>query len=348
MDYECQKEVIEMLTPRQELILKAIVEEFIKTAEPVGSKLLVEKYNLDYSSATIRNEMNYLESVDLLEKTHTSSGRVPSTQGYRYYVEHLMEPTEIPEERYEMQAHLDNSVPIEDVIQKSCEILSNMTNLTSVVLGPDANKQTLAHIRLFPLDSNSAVAVFITDRGHTENKTFRFEDQITVEDIQTCTNILNDRLVGTPISDIVEKMNELKPILAHSVKKHEALFNAFMQAFVKFASDNVYYSGASNMLYQPEFADIEKMRTIMKMLEDSKLWRSLGNNDNRLKLTTSNDKNQLVWFDDMAVVSSKFYMGDEEGRLMIVGPSRMDYNRIVNALDFAAEFIEQQFKKRIK
>ena len=337
-----------MLTPRQELILKAIVEEFIKSAEPVGSKLLVEKYNLDYSSATIRNEMNYLESIDLLEKTHTSSGRVPSTKGYRYYVEHLMDKEVLQEDKYEIQALLDNNVPIEDVIQRSCEILSNMTNLTSVVLGPDANKQTLAHIKLFPLDNNSAVAVFITDQGHTENKTFRFEDQITIEDIQTCTNILNDRLVGTPISDIVEKMNELKPILAHSVKRHEALFNAFMQAFVKFASENVYYSGASNMLYQPEFADIEKMRSIMKMLEDSKLWRSLGNNDNRLKLTATDDKNQLVWFDDMAVVSSTFRVGDEEGKLMVVGPSRMDYNRIVSVLDFAAEFIEKQFSKRIK
>ncbi|MBQ1521589.1 MAG: heat-inducible transcription repressor HrcA [Erysipelotrichaceae bacterium] len=329
-------------------MLKAIVEEFIKSAEPVGSKTLVEKYNLDYSSATIRNEMNYLEQIELLEKTHTSSGRVPSTKGYRYYVEHLMDKEVLQEDRYEIQALLDNNVPIDDVIQRSCEILSNMTNLTSVVLGPDANKQTLAHIKLFPLDNNSAVAVFITDQGHTENKTFRFDDQITIEDIQTCTNILNDRLVGTPISDIVEKMNEIKPILAHSVKRHEALFNAFMQAFVKFASENVYYSGASNMLYQPEFADIEKMRNIMKMLEDSKLWRSLGNNDNRLKLTTTDDKNQLVWFDDMAVVSSTFRVGEEEGKLMVLGPSRMDYNRIVSVLDFAAEFIEQQFSKRIK
>ena len=337
-----------MLTPRQELILKAIVEEFIKSAEPVGSKTLVEKYNLDYSSATIRNEMNYLEQIELLEKTHTSRGRVPSTKGYRYYVEHLMDKEVLQEDKYEIQALLDNNVPIDDVIQRSCEILSNMTNLTSVVLGPDANKQTLAHIKLFPLDNNSAVAVFITDQGHTENKTFRFDDRITIEDIQTCTNILNDRLVGTPISDIVEKMNEIKPILAHSVKRHEALFNAFMQAFVKFASENVYYSGASNMLYQPEFADIEKMRNIMKMLEDSKLWRSLGNNDNRLKLTTTDDKNQLVWFDDMAVVSSTFRVGEEEGKLMVLGPSRMDYNRIVSVLDFAAEFIEQQFSKRIK
>lgn len=340
-----------MLTARQEMLLKIIVEEFVQTAEPVGSKTMVEKYHLDYSSATIRNEMNYLETEGLLEKTHTSSGRVPSTQGYRYYVEHLMDQEEELEEKYELQQLFSESnVPLDDIIQRSCDILSNMTNLTSLVLGPEAGKQSLAHIGLFPIDSNSCVAVIITDQGHTENKTFRFEDSITIEDLQNCTNILNDRLVGTPINGLVEKMNEIKPILANSVKKHEALFNAFMQAFIKFASDHedVYYSGASNMLYQPEFADIEKMKNIMKMLEDSTLWRSIGNNDNRLRLQSAGSRNELVWLDDMAVVSSTFEIGGDEGRLMVVGPSRMDYNHIISALDFASAFIEAQFRKRIK
>ncbi|MBQ4251793.1 MAG: heat-inducible transcription repressor HrcA, partial [Erysipelotrichaceae bacterium] len=221
-----------MLTERRKQIFKAIVEEFIKTAEPVGSKTLVEKYDMPYSSATIRNEMNYLETVGLLEKTHTSSGRIPSTKGYRYYVENLMSQETNSQEKYEIQIVVAiNNVPMDDVIQRSCDILSNMTNLTSVVLGPDANKQRLAHIKLFPLDSNSCVAVFITDQGHTENKTFRYEDDITMEDISNCTEILNDRLVGTPINEVVEKLNEIKPILAHSVRRHEALFNAFMQAF---------------------------------------------------------------------------------------------------------------------
>ena len=336
-----------MLTNRQELILKVIVEEFIQTAEPVGSKLLVEKYGMNYSSATIRNEMNYLEMEGLLEKTHTSSGRVPSTAGYRYYVEHLMDSDIDDEEKHElMSVFTGNNVPIEDVIQRSCDILSNMTNLTSVVLGPDAYRQCLQHIKLFPLDDNSCVAVFITDQGHTESKIFRFDDDITIEDLESTTNILNDRLAGTPINEVVPKMNEIKPILANSVKKHEALFAAFMQAFVKFASDNLYFSGASNMLYQPEFADIEKMRSLMKMLEDSDLWRSIGDNENRLRVQSSNTTNDLIWMGDMAVVTSTFHMGDEEGQLMVVGPSRMDYNRIVGLLDFTSALIESQFKKK--
>lgn len=334
-----------MLTKREELILKAIVEDFIKNAEPVGSRTLVEKYGLNYSSATIRNEMNYLELEGLLEKTHTSSGRIPSTNGYRYYVENLMNVDLGEEEKNYLQTSFKDNMPLEDVIQASCDVLSNMTNLTSLVLGPDANKQSLAHIKLFPLDERSAVAVIITDQGHTENKIFHFMESISVEDIQNCTTILNDRLVGTPINEIVEKMNEIKPILANSVKRHEALFNAFVQAFVKFASENVYYSGASNMLYQPEFADVERLKSLMGMLEDSSIWRQISSNNNSVKIHSPSNKGELIWLDDMAIVSNTFSMGEEEGRLMVVGPSRMNYNKIVSILDFATSFIETQYKK---
>jgi heat-inducible transcriptional repressor len=237
-------------------------------------------------------------------------------------------------------------LPLDDVIQASCDILSNMTNLTSLVLGPDANKQSLAHIKLFPVSENSAVAVIVTDQGHVENKTFYFEDKVSVDDIQNCTLILNNYLVGTLITDVVEKLNEIKPILERSVKRHEILFNAFMQAFIKFASDNVYFSGATNMLYQPEFSDIEKLKEIMKMFDDSSVWRSIGTIDASVKIKTPDNKGELIWVNDVAIVSSVFSIGEEEGKLMVVGPSRMNYNKIVSILDFATQFIENQYKKK--
>ncbi|MDD6468257.1 MAG: heat-inducible transcriptional repressor HrcA [Erysipelotrichaceae bacterium] len=335
-----------MLTNRRSMILKAIVEEFIKTAEPVGSKTLMAKYDLPYSSATIRNEMMYLEEQGLLEKTHTSSGRIPSTEGYRYYVENLMETELDAQDKYELQnLFMSDRGSMEDVIQMSCDVLSHMTNLTSIVLGPDAKTQRLHHIKLFPVDEHTAVAVFITDQGHTENKTFHFDDLVSIEDITNCCNILNDRLVGTELSRIVDKMNEIKPILANQVKRHEILFNAFLQAFIRFANENVYYSGASNMLYQPEFADIEKLRNIMRMLEDGNIWREITSNEQMRALTTG--KSELVWLDDMAVVSTSFRMNDvEEGKLMIVGPSRMNYDKITSMLDYVGEILEKKYYKK--
>ena len=336
-----------MLTNRQSLILKVIVEDFIQSAEPVGSKTLMTKYELPYSSATIRNEMMLLEEKGLLEKTHTSSGRVPSTLGYRYYVENLMNVELNDHERYELQTVFrDERGSMDDVIQKSCDVLSHMTSLTSIVLGPDAKSQRLQHIKLFPVDDHTAVAVFITSQGHTENKTFHFDDSVSMDDITNCCNILNDRLVGTQLSEVVEKMNEIKPILANQVKRHEALFNAFIQAFRRFASDHMYYSGATNMLYQPEFADIEKLRNVMRMLEDEQLVREIARRGQSTLLRAGN-KSELIWVDDMAVVSTSFRVNDtEEGKLMVVGPSRMNYDRVTSMLDFIGEILEQKYYKK--
>lgn len=336
-----------MLTNRQSLILKVIVEDFIQSAEPVGSKTLMTKYELPYSSATIRNEMMLLEEKGLLEKTHTSSGRVPSTLGYRYYVENLMNVELNDHERYELQTVFrDERGSMDDVIQKSCDVLSHMTSLTSIVLGPDAKSQRLQHIKLFPVDDHTAVAVFITSRGHTENKTFHFDDSVSVDDITNCCNILNDRLVGTQLSEVVDKMNEIKPILANQVKRHEALFNAFIQAFRRFASDHMYYSGATNMLYQPEFADIEKLRNVMRMLEDEQLVREIARRGQSTLLRAGN-KSELIWVDDMAVVSTSFRVNDtDEGKLMVVGPSRMNYDRVTSMLDFIGEILEQKYYKK--
>ncbi len=335
-----------MLTKRSIEIFKAIVDEFVSTAEPVGSKTLMEKYSLPYSSATIRNDMVILEELGFLEKTHTSSGRIPSTKGYRYYCEHLLESYSDDEQQNQLQEIFSRSqFNKDDAIRKSCEILSQMTNLTAGVLGPDASSQRLEYIKVFPINEMSAVVVFITDNGHTENRTFHYDEDILWDDIANCCQILNDRLKGTLIKEVVEKMQSLKPVLANQVKRHEQLFAAFVNAFIKFASENVYFSGTQNMLYQPEFNDIVKLRELMKMLDDSSLWRNL-NSEATAITTRTNERSQLIWKDDLAVISSKFSISDsEEGQLMVVGPSRMDYEKIISLLEYVSMTIEKCYGK---
>src|SRR5574344_2485390 len=170
---------------RQDEILKLIVEHFIKTAEPVGSKTLQEVYKLEVSSATIRNEMNALEQDGYLEKTHTSSGRVPSEKGYQYYAEHIRE-TSVDEGAKNALANVlsEKSKSVEEVMKESCEILSHMTNLASVVLGPSVQQERLAKVQLIPLSKNSATAVFVTDQGYVENKTFIVDEKLHMEDVE--------------------------------------------------------------------------------------------------------------------------------------------------------------------
>jgi heat-inducible transcriptional repressor len=333
-----------MLTPRRIEIFKVIVDEFIKTAEPVGSKTLQQKYKLQYSSATIRNDMQALEEMGYLEKTHTSSGRVPSTLGYKFYCEHLLSNSSI-DRRMEMairDAFDASNLNIEEAIHLSCNILSEMTNMTSGAIGPDSRSQKLEHIKLFQLDERNAVCVFITNTGHTETKTFHFDEDIPYADIEACTDILNGKLRGIPINELPARMQYIKPELSAVVKQHELLFTAFVRAFVKFAGENVYFSGKDRMLYQPEFEDIDKLKRLMTMLDDASVWKRIDEGDNTLAVTT--DRAQLTWVNDLAVVRSRFRVrGNESGELMVVGPSRMNYEKIIGMIDYAARMIEKMY-----
>ena len=332
-----------MLTPRRIEIFKAVVDEFIKTAEPVGSKTLQKKYNLQYSSATIRNDLMALEEMGYLEKTHTSSGRVPSTAGYKFYCENLLDESSAVDQK--MQLAIRNAFDASNMNIEEAVHLSEMTNMTTGAIGPDSSSQTLQHIKIFPLDDKNLVCVFITNTGHTETKNFHFEESISVSDIESCTDVLNDKLKNTPIDRLPEKMEEIRPDLDAAVKRHDLLFTAFVKAFVKFASDNVYFSGKDKILYQPEFEDISKLKKLMSMLDNSKVWKQIGNTENAVEVNTRSGA-QLTWVNDLAVVRRKFRVTDKDsGEFVVVGPSRMDYEKVVTAVDYVSQLIENMYTK---
>lgn len=332
------------LTHRQQIIFKAIVERFTYAAEPVGSKTLQELLDFPVSTATIRNEMAVLEKAGLLEKTHTSSGRIPSQAGYRYYVEHLMEISEDEPMRNSLQQIFkQRHYSLDEIVEKSCEVLSQMTSLTTVILGPDSKHQKLRHIQLIPIDARNAVAVIVTSSGLTENKLFNFPDSVSVEDIRNCTQLLNDQLTGTPMADVVARMQEIQPLMAAKVVRHEILFEAFVSAFVRFASEKVAVSGRSNMLYQPEFSDLKRLQRLMKVLEDSDMFKAWTGQKGNVAIPISS-RNELIQIDDCSVITARFkYNSSEEGQLMVVGPNRMQYSRVISLLDTMTKVLELTF-----
>lgn len=334
-----------MLTPRRIEIFKAIVKEFIDTAEPVGSKTLIEKYHWTYSSATIRNEMSELETLGLLEKTHTSSGRVSSTKGYHFYVEHLMEEHEdesIQKALVSVFNQRQNNV--DEALKQSMDLVSQMTNLTAAVLGPDAYNQNLQEVRLVAIDETRALVVFETDHPHSESRLFTLNGELSIEDLEIAVNLFNQRLQGTSLDELIPKMEAIKPILAQSIKSYEKLFEAFANTIIRFYSDNVVFSGQNNLLNQPEFEDIAKLKQLLKMLEDSSLWREVSQGKGEMMLRTSKNA-QTVWFDELAVVSSEVVVGkDHETRqLMIVGPSRMQYDKVVSLVEYVSKLIKEVY-----
>ena len=325
-----------MLTKRQEDILKLIVEHYIKLAKPIGSKLICKK--LKCSSATVRNEMATLENVGLLEKTHTSSGRIPSEEGYRYYVDNLMELKKMnAEDMLKLQMIFRNQqLPLADCITKSLQIISDMTSYATIALGTNSHENLLKQIEAVPIDENNIVVIVITDKGHVEHKEMRLEN-ISLEEIKKTVNLINNLIIGTPIDEVSAKLEyEVKPIIGKYVKQHEVLYNAFYNAFSEFSnsSADVCFAGKSNFLNQPEFSDVGKLKELMSKFDDV----------NNIKKEEKNGINIYVGkdseiSDDVSVVKTKYNINGEEGTIAIVGPKRMEYDRVVSLLDYIKENI---------
>lgn len=336
-----------MLTKRQLQILKAIVESFINKAEPVGSKSLMNEYHLPFSSATIRSEMAALESLGYLEKTHTSSGRIPSSLGYKYYVLHLMESQLDENMKNQLIPVLSNrGLELNDVFKEICQVLSELTNLTSVVLGSKGDSETLQKISIIPLESTTVTAIIVTNHGHVQNRTFELNDEISLFDLQNCVDILNDLLIGTYIAEIPAKIDQVvKPLLQEKVKQYDLLLKAFVQVFSRFVNDHIFYSGTTNMLYQPEFNDLEKMRHLMEVMNDESFLKQLHIHDDGLSVKIGTEN--ILALDDVTVISSTYHLDDDEkGTIAIIGPTRMKYDLVVGLLEYVSKGLEETYKKK--
>lgn len=328
-----------MLTERQNKILKLIVERYIKDAKPVGSKILSNK--LKCSSATIRNEMATLENRGLLEKTHTSSGRIPSEEGYRYYVDNLMELKKMnAEDMLKLQIVFHNQqLALSDTIIKSLQVISDMTNYTTLVLGTTSHENLLKQIEVVPIDDKSIVVIIVTDHSHVEHKTMNLQD-VSMEDIKKTVGLINNLIVGTPIDEVSQKLEyEIKPIIGQYVKQHEQIYNAFYHVFNDFTSQDVNIVGRNKILEQPEFcSNVDKIKKVYNKLEDKETLKNIeADGENNIKIYIGDESNIDS---DVTVIKTRFKSGNEEGTLAIVGPKRMDYERVVNMLEYMKENIE--------
>ncbi len=327
---------------RSDTILKYIVEYFIKNAEPVGSKTLIETYHLPYSSATIRNEMFELEQQGYIEKTHSSSGRVPSSKGYRYYCEHLREQGVDEALKYSLQEILNQkSQSIEETIKASCEILSHMTSLVSVFLGPDEKIERLASIQLIKVSDKTLTAIFVTDSGYVENKTFIVDSEVNPDDIVSCVKLLNDRLVGTPVSELVDKMESIRPVLGDYILNHDVIYQAILRTFLKFASDRLSLYGRDELFNQPEFKnDVDKLHRVFKLMSDASIFKDIDDESNiNVRIGEIEDN------PDVSVISAKIKIGDEDNAstIALIGPTRMDYDKVLSALEYIADSLSEYF-----
>ena len=312
-----------MLNDRQVELLKLIVEDYIKTARPVSSNALCKV--MKCSSATVRNEMVFLEENNLIEKTHISSGRVPSEKGYRY-------------DMLKLQTLVyNNSLMLDDYITKSVEIVSELTNLTAIVLGKSSNENLVNKVEVIPVDEKSLVAIIITNKGHVEHKNIFLNEKVSMEDIRKTVDIINKLIIGTPIDEVSSKLEfEVKPVIGKYIKQSEALYNAFYNAFNDFSNQSFTIKNTNNILKQPEFNDVDKIRDIISKFDDKEIVDNIKEDENGINIYIGSE-NDIS--DDVTIIKTKYNVNGEEGTIALVGPKRMEYDRVISLLDYIVKNI---------
>lgn len=326
---------------RKRAVLLAIIQDYIATAEPVGSRTISRKYDLGVSPATIRNEMADLEELGYIEQPHTSAGRVPSDQGYRYYVDFLMEKYQLSqsEEKFIHNSYEYKVREVAEVIKKTSRLLSQITNYTSLVMGPQINKAALRRVELIPLTEGQAVVVVITESGLIQNRVIDIPASISALDLQEISRFLNAKLEGLDIRDI--KITLIKEIYLE-LARNKAIFDVAMELIESCTTlgdtKRVYLDGTLNMLNQPEFRNIDKVKTLLSLLEQneriSELLAPVPENGHGVMVKIG-EENKISGIIDCSMITATYQVdGKVVGSIGVLGPTRMEYAKVVSVVDY--------------
>ncbi|MBQ3415606.1 MAG: heat-inducible transcription repressor HrcA [Clostridia bacterium] len=325
-----------MLEERKKKVLKAIVEEYINTAEPVSSNSIVNNYDLNYSSATIRNEMADLEKIGLLEKTHTSSGRVPSEKGYRYYVDELIKEDNISlEEVKYISDKLETKVnEIEELTKIAANTISEVTHYTAVSIGPKTNKQIIDNIKFVLLNTRMMLAIILTDAGLVKETIIKFDEDVNEKQVETMNYMFNNKLKGEPIEKIDRPLEEyLYDEMTYSVKVIKPVIEQIKKAL---GEEQLHLEGANKSFELPEFNSLEVAKNFVNILDKKDLVEDVLESglaeDINVYIGEENKQDELK---DFSVVTFKHKVGDKDlGTIGIIGPKRMDYSKVISVMKY--------------
>lgn len=330
-----------MLTERQRMILNVIIDDYIRSAEPIGSRSISKRSDVSFSPATIRNEMADLEELGFLEQPHTSAGRIPSIKGYRYYVDHLVKLGEVNEQEMQLVRSFftEKMIQMEQIIQHAAMILSNMTNYTSIVLGPETFTTSLKHFQLVPLSHDTAVALIVTNTGHVENRTISLPPDMNMEEMQQAVDILNAKLIGVPFARLKSKLHaEVGRELGRYADQFERLFGILDETMKSDNDHRVFMSGTTNMLTQPEFKDVDKVKTLLDLLDETptimQMFTALPSGI-QVRIGTENAHQAI---NNCSLITATYSVeGKSLGTIGILGPTRMDYGKVISLLDLLSK-----------
>ena len=317
------------LSERKKQILKAIIGDYIRTAEPVGSKTLAARPELKFSSATIRNEMSELEEMGYLEKPHTSAGRIPSPAGYRLYVDELMGSYELLEDDEDSLEQIRGKVrELDRLVQEAGRLVSTLTDYASVAVTPYMNRTMLKQFEIVMVDRTTFVIVVVTDAGVVKNKLVHTAAEVTKDDAELLTYVLNQTLTGLALEQITAERFDVVRRAAGLTALLAPLAEYLAELIEELGSQKVFLEGASKLLRFPEYHDTQKAQALLDYITDDRHLIPVRRNVDGIQffIGPENGQNPLS---DASMIYAKYDIGTMgQGVIGIVGPTRMDYKRL--------------------
>ena len=328
-----------MLSERKKRILQLIIEDYISTAEPVGSRSISKRHELGLSSATIRNEMSDLEDMGYLEQPHTSAGRMPSALGYRLYVDSLLSPEKITEREAALIKGLlgGKARKLDEVFKITAKILSKMSKNISIVRTQEAKPCQFKYIRFLPIDKDRVIFVMVTDVGIAENLIIHLPEGTVLEDFEHVAEIINNNFSGSPIDEIkAEKLSEMSRNIIDNNALSRYLLDALGQMQMQSRTEKVFLGGATNLFNQPEFKDIDKIKELLSMLEEEGIVKDIltVGEESGMQITIGSE-NKFSGIRDCSMVQATYRLnGQIVGTFAVLGPTRMKYGKVISVMDY--------------
>lgn len=340
-------EVVDMaLDERKRRILQAIVQDYITSAEPVGSRTIARKYDFGVGAATIRNEMFDLEIQGYLKQPHASAGRIPSVKGYRFYVDCLLEPkTILPEEQKMVEDWIRSRMNgMDQIFSSTAKVLAEITHNAIFVMAAQQEQARLKYIRFLPLDERRAIMLVVTDSGHVENCLYAKPEKVSLDDLNRLAVHLTRYLAGKTMSEIdLPTLENIRDVVIDDPALYRNAFASLEQALKK--NHRVYKEGTLELFDKPEFRDVHKAKNLLVSLEEQDVVNHLfvgKSEDSGMVTVRIGEEVKLPPIQECSVIEATFTAGNDViGKIAVLGPTRMEYARIIGLLNFMKEHMKQ-------
>lgn len=339
-----------MLNDRKKKILQLVIEDYISTAEPVGSRTIARKYDLGISPATIRNEMSDLEMLGFLEQPHTSAGRIPSAQAYRFYVDSLIEPSTLTDNDRALINSWFNERrrSIDDIFRSTAKILSRMTKNVSMVLANEDTGEIFRYMKFLPLDERHAILCIVTDDGNVDNCVVEIPLGMNPGEMDYLAGRVSRALEGRRLADITEEMlKEIGTDVAEDRLLFSSLLSTISRMKRKHQEQRLFMGGTRQLLNQPEFRDVDRVRNLLGILEEERVVRDLlkSGEDSGLKITIGSE-NKFTGIQDCSMVQATYRLnGKIVGTMAVLGPTRMEYGKVISVMDYLHKYLKTIFEQ---